>query len=472
MKRSEILLMVLQVPVDVLLLFLAAISAYTLRFLSVVTSWRPVLFNISQQEFINLAVVFSILIVLLYAFNGVYKVNQNKKLAEDIKKIIVGSTIGLGLVATYMLFFQATFDSRFLILFSYVFAIIYVSLGHLLVRTIKALMYRAGIGLRRIVIIGNDSIAESIISTLNSRKELGYVVVANFPSFSTRVPAQLNRLEIDEIIFTDVRSREKEALRAINYANQKHKVFKYSADLFATYSSLSVVQPLAGIPIIEIKKTRLGSWGRVAKRLFDICFSLLILIILSPIYILLSLIILLETGRPVIYKNERVGLRGKIFWLYKFRSMFQKDSTGKQFGSSGQKALKKELELIKKNNTKNGPIYKISNDPRVTTFGKILRRLSLDELPQFVNVLKGEMSIVGPRPHQPREVAKYEKEYKQIFNLKPGITGLAQISGRSDLSFDDEMKLDVFYTEKWSLALDIIICIKTPFIILKKRKAL
>ncbi len=472
MKRSEILLMVLQVPVDLLLLLLAAISAYSLRFLPAVTSWRPVLFKISQQEFISISFIFSILIILIFAFNGLYKVNQNKKLAEDFKKIVISSTVGLGLVATYMLFFQATFDSRFLILFSYLFTIIFVSLGHLFVRTVKAILYRAGIGLRRIVVIGEDSIAQSIIDSLNNRKELGYIVVANFPNFSTRVPAQLDRLDIDEIIFTDPRSREKEALRAINYATQNHKVFKYSADLFATYSNLSSIQPLAGIPIVELKKTKLGAWGRVAKRLFDVFFSLLVIIILSPVYILLSFLILLETGRPVIYKNERVGIRGKKFWLYKFRSMFQKDSTGEQFGNSGEKALKKELELIKKNNSKSGPIYKINNDPRVTTLGKILRRASLDELPQFVNVLKGEMSIVGPRPHQPREVAQYEKEYKQIFNLKPGITGLAQISGRSDLSFEDEMKLDIFYTEKWSLMLDIIICIKTPFIILKKRKAL
>ena len=185
-----------------------------------------------------------------------------------------------------------------------------------------------------------------------------------------------------------------------------------------------------------------------------------------------SFIILIETGRPVIYKNERIGIRGRKFFTLKFRSMFQKDSTGSQFGDLGKKAEAYEQELIKKQNARKGPIYKIKNDPRITSFGCFIRRWSIDELPQFLNVLKGEMSIVGPRPHQPREVEKYEKEYPIVFTLKPGITGLAQISGRSDLSFEEEMKLDILYTERWSLMQDLVIFIKTPFVVFKKRKVL
>ena len=149
--------------------------------------------------------------------------------------------------------------------------------------------------------------------------------------------------------------------------------------------------------------------------------------------------------------------------------MFQKDSTGAQFGKSGKHAEDAEAKLIKKQNSKHGPIYKIKNDPRVTPFGRFIRKWSIDELPQFVNVLKGEMSIVGPRPHQPREVEKYDKEHSVVFAIKPGVTGLAQISGRSDLTFEEEMRLDTLYVERWSLWLDIIIFIKTPFILFKKR---
>jgi len=199
----------------------------------------------------------------------------------------------------------------------------------------------------------------------------------------------------------------------------------------------------------------------------DIFLSLLLLFVLSPLFILVALTILIETGRPVIYRNERVGQTGKKFIALKFRSMYQKDSTGSQFGKSGRAALQKEEELIKKQSSKTGPIYKIKDDPRVTPFGRLLRVYSLDELPQFWNILKGEMSLIGPRPHQPREVAGYGKQQKLVLTIRPGLSGLAQISGRSDLNFEEEIRLDSFYIENWSLLLDLIILVKTPFIALK-----
>jgi len=186
---------------------------------------------------------------------------------------------------------------------------------------------------------------------------------------------------------------------------------------------------------------------------------------------LISIIILIETGWPIFYKNERVGADGKKFFVYKFRSMFQKDCTGPQFGTAGETALKKEAQLIAEKSVKEGPVYKIANDPRVTRFGRFIRRWSIDELPQFWNVFIGNMSLVGPRPHQPREVEKYEKHHKIVLAIKPGITGMAQISGRSDLSFDDEVKLDAFYIENWSLLIDLIILIKTPFVVLSRKGA-
>ena len=149
--------------------------------------------------------------------------------------------------------------------------------------------------------------------------------------------------------------------------------------------------------------------------------------------------------------------------------MYKDDCTGPQFGSSGKKALKKEEALIEKQNSRKGPIYKVKDDPRVTPFGAFIRRWSIDELPQFFNVFTGSMSLVGPRPHQPREVAGYEKQHKTVFSVHPGLTGLAQISGRSDLSYEEEMKLDVLYIERWKLGLDIVVLLKTPFIIFKKR---
>ena len=274
---------------------------------------------------------------------------------------------------------------------------------------------------------------------------------------------------MEQIILTQPHAREKEALALLRFSNQHHIRFTYSADVFATLSSNMSIHPVAGVPMVELKPTRLDGWGRVVKRIFDVVVSIAVFILVSPLLLCTAIIILIETGWPVIYKNERVGYKGKTFSTYKFRSMHQNDCTGKQFGELGEEAEKKEKELIKKQSIKKGPIYKISHDPRVTRFGKYIRRWSIDELPQFINVLKGNMSVVGPRPHQPREVDLYKKDHPTVFSIRPGITGLAQISGRSDLSFEEEMQLDLLYIERWSVWLDIIIFIKTPFILFKKR---
>lgn len=472
MKRSELLLMVLQVPVDFILLLLAGISAYQLRFTDWAVNLKPVIFKLSLIQYIDIAMPVIVGWLIIFALTGLYSTDPNRKLARDFTRILLACSTGVAAVALYIMFTQQLFDSRFLVATSWGFAVVYVSLGRILMRGLKGLLYRLGFGLRRVVVVGSEEITDSIIESLEKRKELGFKILKTFEKFTPEAQKELNKLKFDEMIFTNPRADEEEALRALSFCNQRHKVFKYSADLFATLSTNIQVVPLAGVPIVEMKPTRLGAWGRVVKRLFDIVISLTMIVVLSPVMLLSSLIILIETGRPVIYKNERVGIRGRKFFTLKFRSMHQKDSTGAQFGKAGQKAEEKEKNLIKKQGSKKGPIYKIANDPRVTTFGRFIRRFSIDELPQFFNVLGGSMSIVGPRPHQPREVKKYEKKYPIVFTLKPGITGLAQISGRSDLSFEEEMKLDILYTEKWSLLLDLIIFVKTPFVLFKRRKAL
>jgi len=472
MKRSEVILMVLQVPLDFTMLILAGISAYYLRFSNWAVQMKPVIFDITLVDFISMICLVALGWIIVFAFVGLYSTDPNRKLTRDLLRVILACSAGLAVVALYIMFTQQLFDSRFLVAASWGFAILYVGLGRILMRGVKGLLYRAGIGLRRVVVIGSEDVTQSIVKTLETRKELGYNVVGVFEKYSRELDKKLENLKLNEIIFTNPRADENETFEAIEFCNQNHITFKYSADLFATYSSNMAVTALAGVPVVELKRTSLDGWGRVAKRLFDIVASFIVIILTSPILLLSALIILLETGRPIIYKNERVGIRGIKFFTLKFRSMYRQESTGVQFGESGKKAEEKEKELIKKRGVRQGPIYKIKDDPRITKFGRFIRRWSIDELPQFFNVLRGEMSIVGPRPHQPREVGQYEEKYRNIFTLKPGITGLSQISGRSDLSFEEEMKLDVFYIEKWSLMQDFIIFIKTPFVLFKKRRAL
>ncbi|MFA7314825.1 MAG: sugar transferase [Candidatus Magasanikbacteria bacterium] len=472
MKRSEILLMILQVPIDFLMLILAGFSAYLLRFSSWAIDLKPVIFDISMWQFLNIVGSFAIVWVFIFAILGLYSVNPNRRFAQDLLRVIFACFVGLCVIALYIMLTNKLFDSRFLVISSWVFAMIYVIFGRFLVRGLKALLYRLGIGLRRVVIIGSENISKIIVDTLGQNPRLGYKIVQVYDTYNNKLNKELLSLNLNEIIFVNPRAHEEETLQAKRFCDQNHIVFKYSADVFSTYSTNMSVYTLAGVPIVELKKTSLDGWGRISKRIFDIVMSLIILVLVSPLMLLTTFVILIETGRPIIYKNERIGIRGMKFLTLKFRSMYQKDSTGAQFGEAGFRAEEKEKELINKNGSKKGPIYKIANDPRVTPFGRVIRRFSIDELPQFFNVLVGNMSIVGPRPHQPREVEKYVKNYPDVFVLKPGITGLSQISGRSDLSFQDEMKLDIFYTEKWNLYLDFIIFFKTPFILFRKRKVL
>ena len=464
--------MVLQVPVDFFMLILAAASAYYLRFTDWAIALRPVLFHLTMAEFFDISVWVALGWMAIFAFSGLYRPDPNKKLAHDLGRVFLACSTGLAAVAMYALFAQSLFDSRFLILFGWGFSIMYVGFGRILTRGLKGIMYRAGVGLRRVAVVGADDLTREMVAILRARKELGYDVVATGANFGESWLAEAGEGNLDELIFMNPRAKEDEAFAAMNFCDERHIVFKYSADLFAALSANNAIYPLAGVPIVEMKRTKLDGWGKVVKRIFDIIGSVVAIIIFSPLMILTAFAILLETGRPIIYKNERVGEKGKKFFVYKFRSMFKEDSTGPQFGENGKLAEEKEKELIAAKSARKGPIYKIADDPRVTAFGRFIRKYSIDELPQFFNVLKGEMSLVGPRPHQAREVAGYTRRHKRTFSVRPGISGLAQVSGRSDLSYEEEEQLDVLYIEKWNLLLDLVIFVKTPFILFKKRRAI
>jgi exopolysaccharide biosynthesis polyprenyl glycosylphosphotransferase len=194
-----------------------------------------------------------------------------------------------------------------------------------------------------------------------------------------------------------------------------------------------------------------NGWGRVAKRGLDVMVALCLLIVISPVLALIALAILLESRGPVLFRQVRSGRNGEPFTFLKFRSMV-----------ADAEARRRELEVL---NEADGPIFKIRNDPRITRVGRILRRTSLDELPQLWNVLRGDMSLVGPRPPLPSEVLKYEPWQLGRLAVTPGITGLWQVSGRSDVGFTEMVLLDIQYIQKWSLWLDIKILMRTVLVV-------
>jgi len=471
MKRFELFFTFLQLPIDYLMIVLAGFSAYSLRYTEFIKSIRPIMFDLTWHTYWPIVLLVAGVWIIIFAFSGLYHADPNRRLLKDINRIFFACATGFAGITIYVFFTLQKFDSRFLVLMGWILAVVYVIFARAIIRGLKIFLYSRGFGLRKTVIIGAQNIALRLMENINNQPMLGYKLVGNFETFNEGIANKIKTLKPDDIIFADPKANQEEALSAIDFANENHLSFKYSADLLDTITSNISLSTIDDIPIIELRRTRLNVWGRIFKRILDIVGSLILIIIFSPIYLIVSLIIFIETGRPIIYKNERVGQKGILFFTYKFRSMYQKYCTGAQFGSQGQEALEKEKELIKELNTKTGPVYKINNDPRVTPFGRFIRRWSLDEFPQFFNVFIGNMSLVGPRPHQPREVEKYKKHHKIVLAIKPGITGLAQISGRSDLSFEDEIKLDTFYIENWRLLLDLIILIKTPFVVLSRKGA-
>ncbi|CDO90569.1 polyprenyl glycosylphosphotransferase [Mycobacterium triplex] len=208
------------------------------------------------------------------------------------------------------------------------------------------------------------------------------------------------------------------------------------------------LRPYAGFPLLHVEKPQYEETNRFQKRAFDFCFALAALVVTMPVMLVCAIAIKLTSKGPVLYRAERIGLEGKPFTMFKFRTMVDGADTQVE-------------HLLPRNEGAGGMLFKIRRDPRVTAVGRVLRKLSLDELPQFLNVLRQDMSVVGPRPPLRREVENYDVEAKRRLLVKPGVTGLWQVSGRSDLSWEDSVRLDLFYVDNWSMAGDLMIVAKT-----------
>lgn len=469
MKKIESFFSIVLVPLDFVLLIAAGISAYNLRFSSWSENIRPIIFNLPFNEFFKSLLIISFLWLLMMAISGLYNIRGASKLAQELRKIFFACSTGLALVAILIFFQRALFDSRFIVLVGWLFAIIYLSLAHVFIRFLQRRLFIYGYGVHKIILVGNSKTTESLIAEFARNREFGFEVIKRVRDFSLETAQELTEFikdhKIDEIIQSDPNLTKVEVLRLFDFANENHLIFKYVADLLEVKVLRTEVSELFGIPIVEVKKTTLEGWGKVFKRFFDIVVSGILILILSPILILTALIIVLDSRGPIFFSRRddgsyvyRVGKGGVPFKYFKFRSMIP-NSDSMRYN-----------ELADRNLRGDGPMVKIKDDPRVTRFGHFMRRFSIDELPELFLVFIGRMSLVGPRPHLPEEVAKYENYHKKTLTIKPGISGLAQVSGRSDLLFEEEVKLDVYYIENWSMWLDFSILFKTPFAVLKHRQ--
>jgi exopolysaccharide biosynthesis polyprenyl glycosylphosphotransferase len=470
MKKTELAFTAVLVPLDFLLVCAAALTAYSLRF-GWLASLRPVIFEMPFGDYVLYSAVGAVVFVLAFAFSGLYAASGPRRIRLELSRIFLACSTAI-MVGIVLVFFKGElFSSRFIILAVWFFAVVYVGAGRIVIRLLQRLLLRFGVGTRRVAIISGDGHGgDELVKAFARFPGLGYKVVKRVSHFDQAAKKQLDELVdkdgVDEIIATGADVNREELSRILGFAYSRQLTFKYTADLLTTRAANTEFSDMAGLPIVEIKGTRLDGWGRIFKRIFDFIAALMLIILTSPIMLVTAIMIKLDSKGPVFFSKlddntpvTRVGEHGKAFRYVKFRSM-----------KPGTHSLR-YTELADHDTRKDGPLVKIKDDPRITKVGKFIRRFSIDELPELFLVLIGTMSLVGPRPHLPEEVDRYEDRHRRVLAVKPGITGMAQVSGRANLDFDDEVKLDIYYIENWSPWLDLAILLKTPFVVLTRKGA-
>ena len=331
---------------------------------------------------------------------------------------------------------------------SWLLAIVALTAWHVVFDLTLSAFRRRGAGLTHVLIVGGDAFGQSFHELLSENPELGYASEGVLKEDQVEILAdRLQRASVDEVMLAS-REMDSNGIMSVMAICQEQSVrFSMVPNLFNVLTSRIQVREIAGVPIFVIDERIFLRSSRILKRSIDLILGLVSLILTSPVIALVSLLIKLDSRGPVVLTQTRIGKGSRSFTVYKFRSMRQDADD-----------MKDELAHL---NESQGPLFKIREDPRLTPVGRVIRKLSIDELPQLTNVFKGEMSLVGPRPPLPSEVDQYASWQRKRFEVLPGITGLAQISGRSDLTFDETLRFDFYYIENWSPLMDIKIMLKT-----------
>jgi len=467
MKKSELFFSFLLVPVDFLMIIFAALLAYYLRFSPIITDIKSAVYGFNLKEYLVWSSLGALFCLAVFALTGLYNLKTTRGGIREAYRVFISiSTVMMALIV--LLFFKRElFSSRFIFLAVWIFAIISVIIGRFVIRILQRTLLKYDYGIHRVAIIGNETIGKTLANKYRNEPRLGYKIMAQImpgPQLLQKLERAKERKGIDEVIQCSPTISKREASRLVDYCDNNHIIYKFVPDLLGTKATNIEIETISGIPVVELKDTALDGWGRIFKRIFDLVMSTILIVILSPIMLATAIAIKIDSQGPIFFSRldddsplKRVGQRGELFRYFKFRSMKPK-----------MNSLRYTV-LAKKNMRKGTPMVKIKDDPRITPVGKFIRRFSIDELSELFLVFIGKMSLVGPRPHLPEEVAKYKKHHKKVLKIKPGITGLAQISGRSDLDFEEEVRLDAYYIENWSPRLDFWVLLRTPLAVLKKR---
>ena len=429
---------ILQFILDILFIILADFLAYFFRFHH---------FPIMDTIFLSFW-PYIILIRLLYLYaKGFYK-KTFRSSEQLILKLLSNVTFSTILIIALSFLNRNLSFSRLVFFYSWILTFSFLAFEKIILYLITESLKPN----KKIVLIGDKKPVETFIRELKSRKKNTFTVLGTvtnqkiknvkwFGTIQKFYSKQNSKIKTDYFVLVTENLSEKIKLKLITKFNYYHIPYLILPDFYDIIMGRIKKDKIFNSPFSVPFQEPLSLSNTFIKRLFDFIVSFFALIFFLPIFAIISILIMFESGFPIIYKQKRVGKNGKIFKIYKFRTMIH-------------------------NADKKGPLITRENDNRITFLGNFLRRTSLDELPQFINVLKGEMSLVGPRPEVIPIVKKYKDWQKEVLKIKPGITGLAQISGRQELSINTKLKMDLYYIENYSFLFDLEIILKTIVVVL------
>ncbi len=448
---------------DVLLIVAALGIAYWLRYdLQLFRSVDPAN-NVPFSVYLPLVALLTVIWLAASRREGAYDVRRGRPLLDELYSVISATTLAIMLMVVLVFFYRRLFYSRIIFVYAGIAIVVLVGIARIIRQVVLTRLRQAGQGVDRVVIIGAGEVGRTVIRNLIAQPELGYRVIGfldDNPVKSTtdigpiralgpldNLPEVIREHAIDQVIITLPWQYHRKTVRLVTDSEHAGVRARVVPDLFQLSLGGVDVEAINGIPLISIKQTTLTGLNLALKRIVDVLIAGAVLLLGSPVWLLLALAIKLDSRGPVLFQQERVGRHGHPFTVYKFRSMYVD--------------AEQRLEELRAQNEASGPLFKVRDDPRRTRVGRLIRTTSLDEIPQFLNVLRGEMSIVGPRPGLPAEVAQYQEWHHKRLQVLPGITGMWQVSGRSNLTFDEMVMLDIYYAENWSLSLDLRIMLRT-----------
>lgn len=459
---------------DFLALVLAFVGAFVLRVTFGLTfGEQAVATPISSMTYLGIFLLLTPFWIAIFATLGLYSSNIYEKRFAEAGRLLMGSFAGLLFVLSYAYIVnRPVFPAKLVPFYGFVLAFLFLLLFRNLARWGRSILFAYNIGITNILVVGDTKITADLVDSLWNSRLSGYRVVGvvgkaklpeyikayQFDTFADAIE-QTGSGRIHSIVQTELYSDSNKNNEILTFAQEHHIAYRFvpgNTELFV--GNLEVELFRQSVPVVAVHQTALIGWGRIVKRLFDLLVALILLIIASPFMLIIALLNKLFSG-GVFFRQTRLTRFDNEFRVFKFRTQYKRYD-----GTTPEEAftMMGKPELIKKYRENGDYLVK---DPRVTPFGRFLRQTSLDELPQLFNVLKGDLSLVGPRALIPQELKVYAKHHT-ILSVKSGLTGLAQVSGRRNISFDERRKLDMYYVQNWSFWFDVVILLKTIRVVL------